>query len=261
MTKLFNSIIVGPIHSRRLGSSLGINLLPQYGKLCNFDCIYCECGWNKDGRVDSQLPTAEEVEEALSLRLKEAIKENIHIDSITYSGNGEPTLHPQFAEIVDITVKLRDRYYPSANISLLSNATRIGREDIRKAISKVDNPILKIDSPINEYIKKINRPWQGYCLSEIIENLKSLKGNFILQTMFLKGEFKDESDSVLIDCTSEQNVQMWRDLVRVLSPRKVMIYSLDRPAPQEGLVKVSAQKMKEIAQPLIDEGFKIDIAE
>ncbi len=260
MTKLFNTIIVGPIHSRRLGSSLGINLLPQYGKLCNFDCIYCECGWNADGRSDTKIPSVEQVESALEHRLKELVAEGLKVDSITYSGNGEPTLHPQFSEIVDVTVKLRNRYSPNAVISLLSNATRIEKPKIKEALKKIDNPILKIDSPIESYFKLLNNPSKGISLEKIITALADLKGHFILQTMFLKGFIEKDGEQIPIDCTEKENVAAWQSLVRDLSPKSVMMYSIDRETPAKELSKVSVEQMREIAAPLVQEGFDINIA-
>ena len=152
----FDEIVFGPIRSRRLGSSLGVNVLPTKGKLCNFDCIYCECGWNKDGMSDKKFPRLADVKEALQKKLEALSQEGAEVDSITFSGNGEPTLNPDFAAIVDTTVSLRDRFYPSAKISVLSNATMLGREDVFDALRKVDNPILKIDASSDELIATVD---------------------------------------------------------------------------------------------------------
>ena len=157
-TILFNEIVFGPIKSRRLGSSLGVNLLPRFGKWCSFDCIYCECGWNKDGKKDIVLPTLNEVYQALDCKLAYLFQEGISVDTITFSGNGEPTMHPNFPEIIDFTLKLRDEYFPSAKVSVLTNATRLGNVEVRKALMKVDNPILKIDSPLKWMVDAINIP-------------------------------------------------------------------------------------------------------
>ena len=119
----FDEIVFGPIRSRRLGSSLGVNVLPTKGKLCNFDCIYCECGWNKDGVSDKRFPRLAEVEAALEKRLAELAQDGIPVDSITFSGNGEPTINPDFAVIVDATVRLRNQYYPSAKISVIKKSS------------------------------------------------------------------------------------------------------------------------------------------
>jgi wyosine [tRNA(Phe)-imidazoG37] synthetase (radical SAM superfamily) len=186
-TILFNHIIFGPIKSRRLGNSLGVNLLPKFGKWCSFDCIYCECGWNKDGKKDTTLPTKEEVFEAMSTRLHELSAEGTPVDTITFSGNGEPTMHPAFAQIIDFTLQLRDKLYPSAKVSVLTNASQLGKKEVRDALQKIDNPILKIDSPLEHLVEAINIPNAAYKLKDAIENIKLFNHNFILQTMFLKG--------------------------------------------------------------------------
>ena len=243
------STVFGPIFSRRLGSSLGINLLPQEGKICNFDCIYCECGWNKDGLKDTQLPTAEDVRKALSAKLEACKAAGTPIDSITFSGDGEPTLNPEFPEIIDLTLELRDRYYPQAKVSVLSNATRVGREEVFQALCKVDNPILKIDAPTDEGVRKINHPAGPYSLEEVIRSLERFQGNFVLQTMFLKADGWE----------SAQWVEGWMDIVRRLRPREVMVYTIDRETPQAGLRKYTVEEMHALVQPLIDEGITIQI--
>lgn len=243
--------VFGPIFSRRLGSSLGINLLPQKGKLCNFDCIYCECGWNKDGREDKVLPTAEDLRNALETKLKECKAAGTPIDSITFSGDGEPTLNPQFPEIIDITLALRDEYYPKAVVSVLSNATRIGRPGVFEALKKVDNPILKLDAPTDELVEKINKPAGDYRVEDVVNDLKRFGGDFVLQTMFL---ISDDFDS-----SEPKQLAAWMDIVRDIKPREVMVYTLDREAPQTGLKKFTVEKMKELVGPLIEEGFKVQI--
>ncbi|HIT46894.1 MAG TPA: radical SAM protein [Candidatus Cryptobacteroides merdipullorum] len=243
--------VFGPIFSRRLGSSLGINLLPREGKICNFDCIYCECGWNRDGLDDRRMPTAEEVREALEARLKRLAADGVHVDSITFSGDGEPTLNPEFPQIIDDTLALRDRWLPDAKVSVLSNATRVHVPDVFAALRKVDNPIMKIDAPTDEATGRINRPAPGYSLERTIEALKRFEGDFVMQTMFLKSKDFDSSDP--------QQLAAWMDIVRMLRPREIMVYTIARPTPQEGLVKFSAAQMEELVRPLTDEGFKIDI--
>lgn len=245
------TLVFGPIHSRRLGSSLGINLLPQQGKICNFDCIYCECGWNKDGRGDRQLPTAEDLRQTLTAKLQQCLADGTPIDSITFSGDGEPTLNPDFAAIIDITLELRDRYYPNAKVSVLSNATRIGREDVFQALRKVDNPILKIDAPTAALAAKINQPQCDYDVDQVVEDLRRFEGNFVLQTMFLKApEFDSSSPEVL---------EGWMRIVRDLRPREIMVYTIDRETPMKGLQKMTVDQMRELVQPLLDEGFRIQI--
>ncbi|MBR4167368.1 MAG: radical SAM protein [Bacteroidales bacterium] len=244
-------IVFGPIHSRRLGSSLGINLLPENGKICNFDCIYCECGWNRDGREDKVLPTARKLRDALQAKLEECRKEGIRIDSITFSGDGEPTINPDFPEIIDITLELRDRYYPEAVVSVLSNATMIGKEAVFEALRKVDNPILKLDAPTDGLVALINQPQGAYHVAEVVENLKRFEGNFVLQTMFLKSDRFDSSEPA--------QLAAWMEIVRELRPREVMVYTLDREAPAEGLEKFTVEEMESLVRPLVEEGFKVQV--
>ncbi len=243
--------VFGPIRSRRLGTSLGINLLPTKGKLCNFDCIYCECGWNKDGRDDTRLPSAAEVRRALEDKLAGLLLDGTRLDSITFSGDGEGTLNPEFPRIIDDTLALRDAYCPDAKISVLSNATRVHIPEVFEALQKVDNPIMKIDAPSNELIARINRPAPDYDLARVIDGLRRFNGNFILQTMFLRSSDYDSSDPAALAA--------WMDIVRELRPREVMVYTIDRKTPQEGLQKFSTEEMKSLVKPLIDEGFSVQI--
>ena len=247
----FDDIVFGPIFSRRLGSSLGVNILPTVGKLCNFDCIYCECGWNKDGKSNGEFPRLAEVEAALEAKMSKAAEEGIPIDSITFSGNGEPTMNPDFPQIVQATVRLRDKYFPKAKVSVLSNAVLVARKDIAEALRIVDNPILKIDASSDELISKMNKPVGSYHLDEIVEALKAFDGNFILQTMFLRSED--------FDTTEQKALNAWMDIVRELRPREVMVYTIDRETPDKSLSKYTVEEMTQFVQPLLDEGFKIQI--
>jgi wyosine [tRNA(Phe)-imidazoG37] synthetase (radical SAM superfamily) len=248
----FDEIVFGPIFSRRLGSSMGVNLLPSVGKLCNFDCVYCECGWNKDGAVQGRrFPELQEVELALREKMLKAASEGVPVDSITFSGNGEPTMHPDFAKIIDITLRLRDEFFPQAKVSVLSNATLLGREDVSQALRKVDNPILKIDASTQELVQKINKPVGTYRLAEVLENIKKFEGNFILQTMFLKSK---EFDTV-----ASGALEAWMDIVRMLRPRQVMVYTIDRETPDKSLEKYTVEEMTAMVQPLLDEGFDIQV--
>lgn len=243
--------VFGPIFSRRLGSSLGINLLPEKGKICNFDCIYCECGWNRDGRDDSVLPTAEKVRTDLERMLARLAAEHTPVDSITFSGDGEPTLNPEFAQIVDDTLRLRDRYYPQAKVSVLSNATRVHLPHVLKALRMVDNPIMKVDAPTNELAAKINQPAPGYDVARVVEALKGFGGDFVLQTCMLR--------SADFDSASPEVIGPMLDIVRSLRPREWMVYTIDRPTPMQGLRKFLPDEMRALVQPLIDEGFRIQI--
>lgn len=243
--------VFGPIFSRRLGSSLGINLLPEKGKICNFDCIYCECGWNKDGRDDTVLPTAEKVRGDLERMLKKLVAEGTPVDSITFSGDGEPTLNPDFVQIIDDTLRLRNEFYPKAKVSVLSNATRVHIPEIFNALRKVDNPIMKIDAPTNELVERINMPAPGYDVKRVVEALKAFEGDFVLQTCMLRSDDYDSSRPEVIDGLL--------DIVRLLRPREWMVYTIDRPTPMQGLQKFTPDEMRALVQPLIDEGFCIQI--
>lgn len=247
----FDEIVFGPIFSRRLGSSLGVNLLPSKGKLCNFDCVYCECGWNKDGVGDKVFPKLEDIEAALNEKMAKAVAEGVAVDSITFSGNGEPTMHPDFPQVIDITLRLRDRYFPNAKVSVLSNATFVGRKAVAEALKRVDNPILKIDASSDELIRKINKPVGAYRLSEIVEAMKAFEGGFILQTMFLR--------SPEFDTAAPEALAAWMDIVREVKPREIMVYTIDRETPDKSLGKYTVEQMTAFVQPLIDEGYKIQV--
>lgn len=247
----FDEIVFGPIVSRRLGSSLGVNLLPSKGKLCNFDCIYCECGWNKDGVQDRRLPSFEEVRSALEQKIALLAQEGQRVDSITFSGNGEPTIHPDFAAIVDVVLRLRDTWFPEAKVSVLSNATMLGKRQVREALKRVDNPILKIDASDDGLIRLINKPSGDYRLNDVIGWMKDFDGDFILQTMFLKSnEF---------DLSQKSQLERWMDIVREIRPREVMVYTIDRETPDKSLGRYTEQEMAEFVRPLSEEGFKIQI--
>lgn len=243
--------VFGPIFSRRLGTSLGINLLPEEGKICNFDCIYCECGWNKDGRNDTVLPTAQKVHNDLERMLVRLQQQGTKVDSLTFSGDGEPTLNPEFPQIIDDTLALRDRYAAGAKVSVLSNATRVHIPAIFNALCKVDNPIMKIDAPTNELIAKINNPAPGYDVARVIEALKQFKGNFILQWCMLHSDDFNSASPEVVDGMIA--------IIRQLQPREIMVYTIDRPTPAQGLTKLTPDEMRSAVQPLIDDGFDIQI--
>jgi len=247
----FDDIVFGPIFSRRLGSSLGVNLLPSKGKLCNFDCVYCECGWNKDGIAERVFPRLEEVKAALEEKMSKAASEGVPVDSITFSGNGEPTMNPDFPEIIDVTLELRDRYFPDAKVSVLSNATLIGRPAVAEALMKVDNPILKIDASSDSLIAQINKPVGRYRLDEVVEAMMKFDGRFVLQTMFLK--------SPDFDTAEPDALEKWMEIVRKVKPREIMVYTIDRETPDKSLAKYTVEEMTAFVQPLIDEGFRIQI--
>ena len=248
---LREEVVFGPIKSRRLGWSLGINLLPTKGKICNFDCIYCECGWNADGRDDTKLPSAAEVRSALEAELADILLEGTQVDSITFSGDGEPTLNPDFARIIDDTIALRDIYCPQAKVSVLTNATKLLSDTVFGALRKVDAPILKLDAPTDERARKINGALPSFRVDDVVKGMKRFEGDFILQTMFLKS---DDFDSL-----EPQMLAKWMDIVREIRPRLIMAYTIARPTPQSGLSAYSAAQIREALKPLEDEGFKIQI--
>ena len=248
---LREEVVFGPIKSRRLGWSLGINLLPTKGKICNFDCIYCECGWNADGRDDTKLPSAAEVRSALEAKLADILLEGTQVDSITFSGDGEPTLNPDFARIIDDTIALRDIYCPQAKVSVLTNATKLLSDTVFGALRKVDAPILKLDAPTDERARKINGALPSFRVDDVVKGMKRFEGDFILQTMFLKS---DDFDSL-----EPQMLAKWMDIVREIRPRLIMAYTIARPTPQSGLSAYSAAQIREALKPLEDEGFKIQI--
>ena len=256
MSLQFDRIVFGPIHSRRLGSSLGVNLLPKHGKICTFDCIYCECGWNADGRGDTSLPSLDEVYDALESGIRECHDSGVPVDTITFSGNGEPTLHPDFPAIIDRTVELRAKYFPKAVISVLTNATQIVRLGVREALSKADNPILKLDGATDAFARLIDQPQDPhYSVRRIEREMAWFKGDFILQTMFLRGE----KDGRKFDSTDRRHSDAWVRMALRLRPREVMMYTLDRVPPLKTLQKVSVEEMQEIARPLVDAGILVQI--
>lgn len=250
-TIIYPSPIFGPVHSRRLGVSLGINLLPADGKLCSFDCIYCECGFNADFRPKKALPTREEVKEALEAKLKDMQANGPKPDVFTFAGNGEPTAHPQFAEIIDDTLALRDRYFPQAKVSVLSNSTFIHRPKVFQALNKVDNNILKLDTVNNDYIRAIDRPAGNYDVNRIVEGMKAFQGNLIIQTMFMKGTCEGKS----VDNTTDEYVLPWLETVKTIAPRQVMIYTIDRETPDHDLRKATREELDRILSLLQKEGI------
>lgn len=256
-TIIYPSPIFGPIHSRRLGISLGINLLPSDGKHCTFDCIYCECGFNADFRAHQPLPTRQEVSKALEEKLKEMKEYGPIPDVLTFAGNGEPTSHPHFSEIMDDTLALRNKYFPEAKVSVLSNATLISSEKVRKALSKVDNNILKLDTVNMDYILEVDRPVGKYSIENIVDNLKKFKGHVIIQTIFMKGISPTGKN---VDNTTPNYVQPWLQALKAIQPEKVMIYTIDRETPAQGLLKVSHEELDGIAALVQKENIVVSVS-
>jgi wyosine [tRNA(Phe)-imidazoG37] synthetase (radical SAM superfamily) len=244
-TFLFDSIVFGPVKSRRLGVSLGINLLPANRKICNFNCIYCECGWTgKSDTSGEDLPSRKEVYEALEKKLSSMKKKNQEPDVITYAGNGEPTLHPEFPGIIDDSIILRNKYFPDARIAVLSNSTAISKPQIRRALLKVDQNILKLDSAFDLTVKIHNQPRIDVRIDDIIKGLKRFRGQLIVQTLFLRGTYKGKR----IDNTTQEEIDAWLKAIKKINPSEVMIYTISRDTPGRGnLSKVPMDELKRIA--------------
>lgn len=256
MTALYNNIIFGPVRSRRLGLSLGINLLPIESKLCSFDCIYCECGWNDEHPGKRRFNAREDVRAMLDETLSRMVAEGTPPDVITFAGNGEPTLHPDFEAIIEDTIALRDKHCPSAKVSVLSNATQIHREDVRRALLRVDNNILKLDSAFDDTVQLINKPQGAYTVARTVELLKAFEGQLIVQTMFLRGEYLGRR----VDNTTDEEVEAWLRLVADIAPKQVMVYSLDRDTPCQTLEKVEKDELRAIAERVEKLGIACSVA-
>lgn len=255
-TIIYPAPIFGPVHSRRLGVSLGINLMPADGKVCTFDCVYCECGFNADFRPRQRRPTREEVREALEARLQDMQANGPAPDVLTFAGNGEPTAHPHFSEIIDDTLALRDRYFPKAKVSVLSNSTMLFRPEVVEALKRIDNNILKLDTVDPEYIRRVDRPTGAYDVNDIISRMKAFEGQLIIQTMFLKGTH----DGLSVDNTTDRYVLPWLDAVRDIAPRQVMIYTIDRETPDRNLEKATPEELDRIAALVREAGMEVSVS-
>ncbi len=279
-TIIYPSPVFGPVHSRRLGISLGINLLPADGKVCSFDCIYCECGFNEDHRPTLPLPTREEVAAKLEEKLQQMAAEGQLPDVLTFAGNGEPTCHPHFPEIIDDVIRLRNQYCPKAKVSVLSNSTMIHRQAVHDALMRVDNNILKLDTVDPIYINKVDHPNGTYDVNLIIDRMKAFNGHIIIQTMFMRGEVRrqesgDRSQETgdrrqesgdrsretgdrsqeSVDNTGEEYVGPWLEAVKAIKPQQVMIYTIDRETPTQGLLKATHEQLDAIRDRVIAAGI------
>lgn len=244
-TVLFHSTIFGPIHSRRLGVSLGVNLMPDDGKVCSFDCLYCEAGFNAQGAGTTGLPLREQVFRQLEGKLRQMHENGESLDVITFSGNGEPTLHPDFPHIIEDTLQLRDKYYPEAKVSVLTNSTMIFKPEVAEALKKADNNILKLDSAIEETMRQIDRPNSPrFTVDKVVDGLREFEGTGIIQTMMLRGEH----DGKPIDNTTDTEIEALISAYKRVKPREIMLYSLDRSTPEERLVKVEKDELTEIGK-------------
>lgn len=256
-TFLFDKTIFGPIKSRRLGASLGINLLPTASKVCNFNCIYCECGWTTDMKSSKALPSAEEVAGLLEKKLLEIKQNKENLDVITFAGNGEPTMHPSFSRIIDNTIALRDKYFPEVKVAVLSNSTLVHKKEVFDSLEKIDLNILKIDSAFEDTCRLMNNPLGHFELKNTIESLKLFKNNLVIQTMFIKGTFKGQP----FDNSSEKEVAAWLEILSSIGPSKVMIYTVARATPANGLEKIGRKKLTEIASKVEKLGIPVSVSE
>lgn len=244
---LFHSTIFGPIHSRRLGTSLGINLSPNDGKVCSFDCLYCEAGYNSQGKGTTGFPTREKVNEDLRFKLHKMKEDGENLDVITFSGNGEPTLHPDFPDILNDVMNLRDEFFPKAKVSVLTNSTKIFSPKVAEALKKTDNNILKLDSAVEETMRLIDQPASpSFTVEKVVEGLKQFAETGIIQTMILRGEHNGKR----IDNTTPEEIEALIKAYKEIKPKQIMIYSLDRSTPEEKLIKVEKEELKEIAEKI-----------
>lgn len=252
---LFNSIVFGPVKSRRLGVSLGMNILPPHIKFCSFNCVYCECGWTEASDIaNARFYDPPEIREALEGQLIYLKEQGVTPDAITFAGNGEPTTHPQFAEIVDDTIELRDKYFPATRVAVLSNSTMLTDEKILEALMKTYN-IMKLDAGTERTFRLMNKPRLKTSLAEIIEGLKKFNGNLVLQTMFIRGTTGNEA----IDNTSGEELELLLNHIVAINPREVMIYSLDRRPPMAQLEKISREELEKIAERIRQLNFKCTV--
>ena len=267
-TILFPSPIFGPVRSRRLGISLGINLMPADGKVCTFDCIYCECGLNAERRPTLPRPTREEVAEALEKKLREMADEGQLPDVLTFAGNGEPTTHPHFAAIIDDTIRLRNQYCPKAKVSVLSNATQLHRPDVFEALLRVDNNIQKLDTVDMDFIRAVDRPTSpSYDVKKVVEHLKAFRGHVIVQTIVFRASPQPppkmtkaeqevfESIAPLSTWRGAGGEASWLSALKEIAPQSVMIYTIDRETPVGGLLKTPPEELDRIRDLVISEGI------
>ncbi len=254
-TILFHETVFGPIHSRRLGTSLGVNLMPVDGKVCTFDCLYCEAGYNAQGPGNAGLPSRQHVRECLEAKLGTMRNNGESLDVITFSGNGEPTVHPDFAGVIDDTIALRNTYFPNVKVSVLTNSTQLHRADVVEALRRVDNNILKLDSAIESTMRALDRPTSpGFTVAKVVEQLKTFGSQGIIQTMMTRGVH----NGVYIDNTTNHEIDALINAYKIIMPGEIMLYSIDRKTPEENLVKIDAETLRAIAAKITaDTGIRV----
>ncbi|MFC2646397.1 MAG: radical SAM protein [Coriobacteriaceae bacterium] len=255
-TFLNDSPVFGPVHSRRLGISLGLNLMPSTRKICTFDCIYCENGFNESRKTDDTYVDLDEFRQALEQKLKDLKGQNITPDVLTFAGNGEPTESPIFPEAVDAAIKLRDAYAPSAKIAVLSNGTCAGRPEVHRALLKVDDNILKLDTVDPQYIRMLDRPQVAYDIHHQIQTFASFDGHAIIQTIFLRGTYNGRN----FDNTSQRFVQPWLEALKEIKPSRVTVYTIARDTPAPSLEKAPKDVLDKIAKQVKDSGIACSVS-
>ena len=255
-TFLFDDIIFGPVKSRRLGISLGINLLPTKRKVCTFDCIYCECGLNEDNKVIDHLPKRAIIMETLAIKIEELLKDGVIPDVITFAGNGEPTIHPDFEEIINDTIEIRNKLIPNAKIAVLTNSTQLNKPHIFRALKRIDNPILKLDAGNNDMVQRLDKPFTKFSFDETIKLLIEFGSNSIIQTMFLCGTVNGEP----IDNSTDSEVEQWLEILKKINPKEVMIYTIDRATPIKTVHKIGITRLNEIRDKVSLLGFKVQVS-
>lgn len=246
-TFLFDNIIFGPVKSRRLGNSLGINLLPVNAKFCTFNCVYCECGWNSKG-IKIELPRLGDIVPVMEKYFSENKQP---LDVITFAGNGEPTINPDFPEIVAETVRLRNKYLPNVKVSVLTNASNLGNEKVVAALKMIDEPILKVDTFIQSDFELINKPVSGLSIATIVDNIARNFEHPIIQTMFMRGNI----DGTFFDNTTDESLGVYLETLKRLNPSQVMVYSIARETPLSGLQKVAPDELEKIGAKIRSLGF------
>jgi wyosine [tRNA(Phe)-imidazoG37] synthetase (radical SAM superfamily) len=253
---LFQDIVFGPVKSRRFGVSLGVNLLPLHSKICSYNCIYCECGLTPDcNQPGGEFFSRQDIRQAMLQKFQSLKEKGIDPDNITFAGNGEPTMHPEFPEIIDDTLELRNRFFPQTLITVLSNASTLRHKATKAALLKVDNNVLKLDAGTEKYLRLINDPGENIRLAEIVEELKSFGGQLIIQSLFLKGKINGKP----FDSSDPENLDPWLDHIKAINPRLVMIYPIDRATPLEGLEKLSPVELDRVATRVNELGIKTDV--
>lgn len=253
---LFDRVVFGPVHSRRLGVSLGINLLPTTCKYCTFNCVYCECGWTKINNIDKiEFPPAIVVRQFLEKKLREMQENNSLPEAISFAGNGEPTLHPEFAEVIDYTIALRNKYSPESKIAVLSNSTMLHLPEVVEALKKIEMNIMKLDAGTEETFRTINDPQVDITVDEIIKNLKLFNSKLIIQTLFVRGDYNGK----IIDNTTTKEVNLWLEHLKEIKPERVMIYPIARGTPVRGLEKISLKELDAIAKRVEKIGLKAEV--